>query len=165
MAWHVAAYGITVAILMIAAAFVIGVKEACRSFRHLDATVDHLAKDTEETLQQCKQLAEEAKAAIVVVREGVEGFSTLAEGARALGEAAQEAAQGITSATALCRDRLSAVVTVTSEYREKLAADNPKASVVAHHLWKWWINRSAVSGTKSDSCKPSGPNADPSQGE
>jgi hypothetical protein len=155
MAWDVAAYGITVAILTIAVACVIGTVQACRLLRRLAATVDRLTVEAEASLLQCKQVAEEAKSAIVEARQMMDGYSSLADGARALGEATQLAALGITNMATYCRDRLSSFV----------PHENPDITDIGRSLWQWWRSRRSASESTPDSSHPIGPSADPSQGE
>jgi hypothetical protein len=142
MAWDVAAYGITAAVLMIAAACVIGIVKICRSLTRLDLTVERLSRETEASLIQCRKLAEETKEAIVISRRSLQGFSTLAEGAGALGEAAQIAAQTAAHAVAFCRERLASFIPSAQRHRDQTISEQPELAE---------IGRS--------------PNADPSQGE
>jgi hypothetical protein len=155
MAWDVAAYGITVAILTIAVACVIGIVQACRTLRRLDVAVERLARVAEATLLQGKQTVEEARAAIVEARQMMDGYSSLADGARALGEATQLAALGITNMATYCRERLSSFV----------PHENPDITDIGRSLWQWWRSRRSASESTPDSNHPIGPSADPSQGE
>jgi hypothetical protein len=125
MAWDVAAYGITVAVLMIAGACVIGIVKICRSLTRLDLTVERLSRETEASLIQCRQLAEETKEAIVISRHSLQGFSTLAEGAGALGEAAQIAAQTAAHAVAFCRERLASFIPSAPKHRDQTVSEQP----------------------------------------
>ncbi|MCD9023186.1 hypothetical protein [Cohnella silvisoli] len=166
MAWDIAAYGITAAVLAIAAACVIGIAKICRSLSRLDATVKVLGKETEVSLRQCAKLADEASDAIAVSRQSLQGFATLAEGARALGEAVQAAAQTAAHVTVLCRERLTSLSPVPSEHRDQTACELPDLTELGRNLWSLWRRRTGNGQSSSESCQSSpGPSADPSQGE
>jgi hypothetical protein len=162
MAWDVAAYGIAAAVLAIAAACVIGIVKICRSLRRLDLAVEALGKETEAALRECGLLAEEARAAIAVSRQSLQGFAALAEGARALGEAVQTTAQTAVHVTALCRERLLSVIPATSEHRHHTGNEPPDLSEIGRSLWSWWKRRSSFESNSPESCQNPGPSADPS---
>jgi hypothetical protein len=165
MAWDVAAYGITLAVLAIAAACVIGIARFCLSLRRLDAAVKVLGVETEASLLQCRQMAIEAKAAIADSRQSLQGFVTLAEGARALGEAVHTAAQTAAHVTAFYRDRLISSIPVSSVPPDPAACELPELTDIGRSLWSLWKRRSGIDRTPSDNCQNSGTSADPSQGE
>ncbi|WP_373229391.1 hypothetical protein [Cohnella sp.] len=166
MAWDLAAYGIMTASLTIAAAFVIGIVQICRSLRRLDTALGRLGKETEASLLQCKELAEEAKETIAASRQSLQGFSSLAEGARALGEAAQSTAQGIAKATALCRERLASIIPASTEHCDhNKASGNSDLSEISRILWLLWKKRRSENEPNFDCSRHSGLGADPSQGE
>jgi hypothetical protein len=152
MAWDVAAYGVTVAVLTIAVAFIIGLVRICQSLRGLDAAVERLSRETEASLIECRQRAEEAKEAILLSKQCLQSFSTFAEGARAIGEAAMTAVE--------------ATVHVIASYRERLATpiNQPDWTDIGRSLWLLWRRRSDQKPS-SDCNRNPGPSADPSQGE
>jgi hypothetical protein len=141
MAWDVAAYGVTVAVLMIAIACVIGIVRICRSLSRLDLTVERLSRETEASLMQCRLLAEETKEVIVISRHSLQGFSTLAEGAGALGEAAQTAAQTVAHAAAFCRERLASFIPSAPNHRDQTNSEQPDLSEIGRSLWLLWNRR------------------------
>jgi hypothetical protein len=152
MAWDIAAYGVTVAVLTIAVACVIGMVRTCRSLRGLDVAVERLSRETEASLIECKLLAEEAKEAIVLSKQRMQSFTTFAEGAQAIGEAAKTAAE--------------AAAYVTSFYRERLTSpiNQPDWTDIGRNLWLLWRRRTDRKPSSDCNCNP-GPSADPSQGE
>ncbi len=164
MAWDVAAYGITAAVLAIAAALVAGIVRICRSLKHLDRAVEVLSRESETSLRHCRELADEARAAIVVSKQSLQGFATLAEGARALGEAVQSAAQAAAHITAFCRERLTSPMPATSEHRDQAACEMPELTEIGRSLWSLWKRKTGKAQT-SDCRESSGQSADPSQGE
>lgn len=165
MAWDVAAYGITAAVLMIATACVYGIVQICRSLKRLDTAIERLGKETEASLLQCKELAEEAKETVAASRHSLQGFSLLAEGARAIGEAAMSTAQGITKATELCRERLASLVPAAAEHSDHNRSGNPDLSEIGRSLWQLWKKRKSENELPLDGSQQSGLSADPSQGE
>jgi hypothetical protein len=161
MAWDVAAYGITIAVLAIAAACVIGIARICLSLRRLDAAVKVLGERTEASLLQCRQLAVGATSAIADARQSLQGFSTLAEGARTLGEAVQSAGQAVARVTAFYRDHLSPSNPASPEPRDPSACEQPELTDIGRSLWSLWKRR-AGKDRPSDSFQSPGPSADPS---
>ena len=93
MAWEIAAYGVATAVLAIAAACVFGIIRICRTLKRLETTVERLSQESEASLKACRLLADEAQSMISGARRSMAGFSSLSEGARALGEAAHQAAR------------------------------------------------------------------------
>ncbi|BBI34883.1 hypothetical protein [Cohnella abietis] len=166
MAWDVAAYGITVAVLTIAVAGVVGLIMLIRSFRRLEQVVRALGKETEVSLRQCRQLADEAKLAIAESRKSLQGFSSLAEGARAVGDAVQAAAQTAVHVTSLYRECLTAPFQPLSGDSDDGDGDGsiPDLTQIGRKLWASWKRRSD-NDHPSDCCEGSGLNAYPSQGE
>jgi hypothetical protein len=152
MAWDVAAYSVTVAVLTIAVAFIIGIVRTCRSLRGLDIAVERLSRETEASLIECRQLAEEANETIILSKQCIQSISTFAEGARAIGEAAKKAAE--------------AAAHITSSYRERLATpiNQPDWTDIGRSLWLLWRRRTDRKPSSDCNCNP-GPSADPSQGE
>lgn len=164
MAWDVAAYGITAAVLAIAGAFVIGIGRTCRSLRGLDVAVERLSRETEASLIECRQLAEEAREAIVLSKQSMQGFSTFAEGARAIGEAARTAAEAATHITSFYRERFTSPVPDTSEKMEQSPHYQPDWTDIGRNLWLLWRKRTDRNPSADCNRNP-GPSADPSQGE
>lgn len=164
MAWEMAGYGIAVAVLVVAVAIVIGIMRMIRSLRCLDDAVANIAKEAEASLQQCRQLAEEAKEAIVDSRQSLRGFVTIAEGARALGEAAQTAAQTAVHVTGLYREYLTAPFHSLSDTPDQKAGEMPDLIVIGRKLWSMLKSHSGKEHS-SDSCQSPGSGADPSEGE
>jgi hypothetical protein len=142
MAWDVAAYGITIAVLAIAAACIMGIARICLSLRHLDAAVKALGEQTEASLLQCRQLAAEATSAVADARQSLQGFSTLAEGARTLGEAVQSVAQAAARVTAFYRDRLTPSNPVTPEPHDSSTCEQPELTDIGRSLLSLWKRRS-----------------------
>jgi len=168
MAWDWAAYGIALAVLTIAAAFVFGMIRISRSLQRLDRTVARVSIEAEATLLQCRHLANEAREAIVISNKSLQGFATLAEGARALGEAVQTAAQTAVHVTALCRDSLTAPCRAASSPSEdshhSIQGDSASLAELCRTLWSLW-KRGIGRDASSDNCRSPGPGADPSEGE
>lgn len=165
MAWDIAAYGITAGILTITIGCVIGIVQICRSLRRLDQTVERLGRDMEASLLQCREVAEEAKEVLADSRHSLQGFSSFAEGARALGEATQSAAKGITDATVFCRERIASYIPSSSEHPDRKPSDHLDFSEIGRSLWLLWKKRKSGSELNSDCCQHSGPSADHNRGE
>lgn len=165
MAWDVAAYGITLAVLMIAAACVIGIVQLCRSLRRLDSAIVRFEKETEASLRQCTELAAEAKETIAASRQFMEGFTLLAEGARVLGEAVHSTAEGITKATEFCRERLVPFAETSTESCDHKPNGFADLSEIGRSLWRLWKKQKSGSERNPDSPQQSGLSADQTQGE
>jgi hypothetical protein len=164
MAWEVTAYGITAAVLVIAVASVFGIVRVCRSLRGLDRAVERLGSESEASLLVCRQLAEEARSAVAASKQSLQGFSALAEGARALGEAVQTAAQTAAHATAICREHLASFVPSSTSDKEELRTYGSPWADASRALRKLWRAHSESKEPSSECRDCSGPSAEPSQG-
>ena len=169
MAWDWAAYGIALAVLTIAAAFVFGMLRISRSLQRLDRTVARVSIEAEATLLQCRHLANETREAIVISRQSLQGFVTLAEGARALGEAVQTAAQTAVHVTTLCRDSLiypchAGSSSLVDDGQDSIQGGTGSLAELGPVLWSL-LKRSFGRTASSDSSKSPGTGADPSEGE
>ncbi|RED65561.1 hypothetical protein [Cohnella lupini] len=165
MAWDIAAYAIAVAVLTVAAALTIGIVKVARSLALLEHTIANVGREAEVSLSQCKELAGEAREAIAASKRKLQGFATLAEGARALGDAAQAAAQAAVSVTELYRECLTAPFQATSGNRDRQSDDLDLADI-GRRIWTMWRKRSDKEQEQpSDSCRQPRPSADPSEGE
>lgn len=161
MAWELAGYGVTAAVVVIAAAFLYGVVNVVRSLRRLDQYVAKLSREAETSLQGCSRLAEEASEAIQVSRQSLQGFASLAEGARALGEAVQTAAQTAVHVTELYREILTSPIRSASDDRDRGERETPNLSELGRRLWMMWKRAEGRTG----SSRNPGTSADPSEGE
>jgi uncharacterized protein YoxC len=141
MAWDVAAYAITIAVLAIGAACIMGIVRICQSLRHLDDAVKALGEQTEASLLQCTKLAAEATSAIADARQSFQGLSTFTEGARSLGEAVQSAAQAVARVTAYYRDRLTPSNRFSPETRDPSACEQPELTDIGRSLLSLWKRR------------------------
>lgn len=106
MGWEITAYAIALSVMAIAVVVVIGVARAVRTLGKLERTITSLGGETESSLRQLRELAEEATAITRSSRHTFESIAAFAEGARALGEAAQAAGEAATRVSAYWRDRL-----------------------------------------------------------
>jgi len=111
MAWNLAAYAIALAVLLTAGALMALLWRLNRMLGRWDREAERLARQADLALAAYAQLAEEATGAAVVCRQTMSGFSRLAEGARAVGEAAESAAMAAVHAAEYWRDRLIALRT------------------------------------------------------
>ena len=164
MAWDVTAYGIAFAVMAIAAACVLGIVQVCRSLARVVIAVERLSRGTEEAMVECRKLADEAADAVRAGRHNLQGFASLAEGARALGEAAHTAAQSGSQVTAIWRDRVSSPSAAASERPEQAACRQQDWMQIGRTLWQLWQRR-AGDLEQADCKRNSGPSADASQGE
>ncbi|MFB9278172.1 hypothetical protein [Cohnella cellulosilytica] len=163
MAWQVAGYGVAAAALAVAAAIVFAMASLSRSVRRLERTADAVGKEAEASLRRCGSLAEEARETLAVTREGLEGFASLAEGARALGEAVHTAAKTTVRLTELYRDCLAAPFRQTAGEEQAGEAAEPVEWV--RLLRSVWKSRRDRSRSSSAECRSPETGADQSEGE
>ncbi len=164
MAWEIATYAIAVSVLAIAAALTIGIVKLTRSLERLDHTVANVSKEAEASMRQCGELAGEAREAIAASKQRLQGFATFAEGARALGEAAQSAAQTAVGVTELYRECLTAPFRAQSANRDRQAEENLDLADIGRRLWSAWSKRTGKEQS-ADHCEQPRPSADPTEGE
>ena len=142
MGWEITAYAIALSVLAIAAVIVIAVARAVRTLGKIERTIARLGDETESSLRQFRELAEEATAITRSSRQTFESVAAFAEGARALGEAAQAAGDAATRVSAYWRDRLifrKAAETEAEE--ERLASERIDWQSFIRQLLDGWRNR------------------------
>ncbi|WP_027088085.1 hypothetical protein [Cohnella panacarvi] len=122
MGWEITAYAIALSVIAIAAVVVVAVARAVRTLGKIERTITRLSGETESSLRQLRELAEEATAIARSGRQTFESIATFAEGARALGEAAQAAGETATRVSAYWRDRLSFRKAAETEAEEERPA-------------------------------------------
>jgi len=142
MAWDWAAYAVAAACLAAAAALVFAAVAVGRLLGRWDAKLARLERETEETLREWRRLGREAADAAERCRRGLEGFERLAEGGRALGEAAETAAKVAAAAVARWGERLSDSSAPERERAPRQAA-GPDWAEVGLSLWQAWRRRFA----------------------
>jgi len=109
MAWDLAAYAITLAVLLAAGMLVALMWQANRTLRRWDRMAEQLTHRTEGAIEAYARLAEEACETAAGCNRTLSGFSRLAEGARAMGDAAETAAIAATHTAAYWHERLTSV--------------------------------------------------------
>ena len=122
MAWEITAYAIALSVMAIATAVVFAVARAVRTLGKAERTLTRLGSESESSLRQLRELAEEATAITRSGRHTFESIAAFAEGARALGDAAQAAGEAATRVTAYWRDRLIFRKAAETEAEEEQAA-------------------------------------------
>lgn len=110
MAWELAAYAIMIAVLAAAGVFIAAVLRLDRTLRRWDRTVNRLAGKADSVFDAYVILANEARETAEACRQAIGGFSRLADGARAIGEAAESAAQAAASAAWYWRERIASLL-------------------------------------------------------
>ncbi|MFC4596767.1 hypothetical protein [Cohnella hongkongensis] len=163
MAWQVAGYGIAAAAVAIAAAVVWALVSFSTSVRRLEWTAANVGREAEASLRRCGRLAQEAAETLALSRQGLEGFVTLAEGARAMGEAVHAAARTTVRLTELYRDCLSAPF--RSESGESPSAGKPEPFELGRMLWSLWQGRSDTVRSSSVGRQTPDADADLTEGE
>ncbi|MFC5703818.1 hypothetical protein ACFPVX_21235 [Cohnella faecalis] len=170
MAWDVAAYAIALAAIVIAAAVAIGAAAAHRSLRRLEKTAQRLEINAAEALAECREFAFEARTAAASCKAGLQGFQTLAEGARALGTAAGNAAHTATRLTAAWHDRLRPNEAAASKQADSSGAESGSDWLELRGFVQRFL-RGRISGLHAESSgsnqapRSSAANADATQGE
>lgn len=106
MAWNLAAYALALAVLLTAGALLALLWRLNRMLGRWDRTAERLARQADQALEAYVRLAEEATGTAAACRQTMSGFSRLAEGARAVGEAAESAAMAAVHAAEYWHDRL-----------------------------------------------------------
>ncbi|MBO9597064.1 MAG: hypothetical protein J7559_04470 [Cohnella sp.] len=141
MAWEITAYAIALSVLAIAAAVVIAVARAVRTLGNAERTITRLSGETESSLRQIRDLAEEATAITRSGRHTFESIAAFAEGARALGEAAQAAGDAATRVSAYWRDRLIFRKAAETEAEEERAGERIDWQGIFKQLLDGWRTR------------------------
>jgi len=163
MAWQLAGYAIAAGAAAVAAAIVYGTISLSRSVRRLERAATAASKEAEISLRSCGSLAEEARETLALARHGLEGFASLAEGVRALGEAVQTAAATAVRLTEAYGDALSAPFRPSPDERQ--SGERPEIADLARKLWFAWRNRQSSGRTPSDARPGPEANAEHSEGE
>ncbi|MFC5471771.1 hypothetical protein ACFPPD_24125 [Cohnella suwonensis] len=164
MAWELAGYAIAAAAAGIAIAIAFGIAKAVRALARMEAVLDRVGKEAESALRHCRKLSEEAEDAIRASRQRMQGFATFAEGARAIGEAAQTAARSAMEIAELYRDCLTSPFHTASPSREADGEPVRELKELGRKLWALWRRR--TDGDETSGSKPdAGTSAEPSEGE
>jgi hypothetical protein len=104
MAWDIAAYAFALAAVVVGGAFAVGVIGFCRSLGRLERMAEHTARKAEAALDECVRFAAEGRETAEMCRSMFGGFARLAEGARAVGDAAESAAEAAAHVAAFWRE-------------------------------------------------------------
>jgi hypothetical protein len=104
MAWDIAAYAIAAAALLAAGAIAAGVIRLCRSLSRLDRITEGVARKAESALDEWVLLAKEGRVTVEMCRTTASGFARLSDGARAVGDAAESAAEAAVQVASFWRD-------------------------------------------------------------
>ncbi|MBW5445033.1 hypothetical protein GE107_03000 [Cohnella sp. CFH 77786] len=107
MAWDIAAYAAALGLLAVAGAISAAVFRLFGMLRRWDRMALRLANKADEAVDEYTRLAQEVRDMAELCRQTVSGFARLAEGARAVGEAAETAAQAAANAASYWHDRLT----------------------------------------------------------
>lgn len=111
MAWEIAGYVVSLAILLIAGAATTVLWRLNSRLRQWDRQAARLAQQAEAAVSAYTRLAEEAIATAEQCRRTMRGFSRLSEGAEAVGKAAETVAMTAADAALYWCDRLTAMRT------------------------------------------------------
>ncbi|WP_276356410.1 hypothetical protein [Cohnella caldifontis] len=114
MAWEAAGYAAAMAFVVTAFCMTALALKAIRTLSRVERHIDRLAGKADNALDQHAKLAQEACEAAVEARRSLEGFARFAEGARAVGQAAESAALAAASTVSRWRDRISSWAPGTS---------------------------------------------------
>ncbi|CAM3991210.1 hypothetical protein COLU111180_18370 [Cohnella lubricantis] len=155
MAWEVTAYVLSalglIAIVAIAAAAV-AVRRLLNKWSH---SLERLEQEAEATLQQWRRLGKEASETAEQCRRSLSGFESLAEGGRAIGEAAQTAAYAAASTVVEWTERLSDRLSETADRQTRRLGEAMDWMEVGFSLWE--TLRRAASTTHPASRQPEEP--------
>ncbi len=160
MAWNLAAYAIALAVLLTAGVLMALLWRLHRILGRWDRTAERLARQADQALVTYVRLAEEATETAAVCRQTMSGFSRLAEGARAVGEAAESAAMAAVHAAEYWHDRLIALRTA----EDGTAAEVPGLIDYFRDLGRRLFARFAVDSDSGGGRRP-GSGADHRSGE
>ncbi|WP_027091283.1 hypothetical protein [Cohnella thermotolerans] len=143
MAWELAAYiviAVGVAVLLSLAAAAVAVRRLLRRWNDAFARLD---REAEATLQQWRRLGQEASVLAEVCRSSLKGFEALAEGGRALGEAAQTGARAAASAFVQWTERVSGLLAEAADRQTRRLEDGLDWTEIGAYLWNAWRRRVA----------------------
>lgn len=136
MAWTVAAYVLAAAGLALIVAIAAAAVAVRRLVGRWNRLVERMERETEDTLRQWRQLGGEATVAVEQCRRSLAGFESLAEGGRALGEAAQTAANAAAGAVIDWTDRLADRLAETADRQTKRIGEAMDWMEVGFSLWE-----------------------------
>ncbi|TJY43545.1 hypothetical protein E5161_06635 [Cohnella pontilimi] len=104
MAWNVAAYVFAAAALIASVAFAAVMMRLSRSLSRWDRLAEGVVRKAEKALDESISFAREGRAAAELCRTTVGGFARLSDGARAVGDAAESAAEAAVYIASFWRD-------------------------------------------------------------
>jgi hypothetical protein len=162
VAWEVAAYAVAVCATAGAFALLMLVWRISRFLQRIERKVIGLADKTHGTLDEFAELTRSAQMTVHASTQAVDGFARLAEGARAIGGAAQTAADTLLRAAVFCRNRL-----LDLSGHDQKADDSEKSASVIADVFRYagqLVRSCMTAGKRPDACHVPGTNADSDQG-
>lgn len=154
MAWELAGYAVALLCLTAAAAIAVGAAVLRRSLKRWNAAVSRLDREAESALRQWRRLGQEAADTVVKGRELLKGFESFAEGGRALGEAARDAARTAADTAHLWSRRIALHMAESAERQKRRVGEALDWSEL---LWTLWQHARRRGGDA--------PNSSPRQGD
>lgn len=143
MVWEWAAYMAIAAGVAFVAAIVAAAVAIWRLLRRWDASIERLDREAEATLRQWRKLGQEASETVELCRRSLQGFESLAEGGRSLGEAAQTIARTASRTAIQWTERVSDKLAETEERQMRRLEEALDWTDVGLHLWNAWRRRVA----------------------
>lgn len=155
MEWEITAYVLSALGLIAIAAIAAAAVAVRRLLARWNRSLERLEQETEATLQQWRTLGREASETAEMCRRSLAGFESLAEGGRAIGEAAQTAAHAAASTVVEWTERLADRLSETADRQTRRLGEAMDWMEVGFTLWERL--RRTASSTLPDSHQPGEP--------
>ncbi|MGG1311972.1 MULTISPECIES: hypothetical protein [Cohnella] len=137
MAWELAGYAVAFLCLTAAAAIALAVVALLRSLDRWNAAVSRLDREAETALRQWRRLGREAAESAAKVGALLQGLEALAEGGRALGEAARHAARTAADAAHMWSGRIAQHMSEAAERQRRHIGEAIDWSETLWSLWQY----------------------------
>lgn len=136
MAWEITAYVLTALGLIAIAAIAAAAVAVRRLLARWNRSLEKLEREAEATLQQWRRLGKEASETAEQCRRSLAGFESLAEGGRAIGEAAQTAAYAAASTVVDWTERLADRLAETADRQTRRLGEAMDWMEAGFSLWE-----------------------------
>ncbi|MBB6638237.1 hypothetical protein [Cohnella thailandensis] len=158
MGWEFLGYAAAVLCLTAAVAIAFVSVALRRSLRRWEEEASRLGREAETAMTEWRQLGQEAANAARLCREGLEGLESLAQGGRAIGEAARTAAGAAAEAAVSWTRKLSDQLAATEERQTRRLGETLDWMELGVFVWNAWTQH--FGGAPNGHGRKSGENAD-----
>lgn len=138
MAWMILGYSAAALCLAAAVTLVFAFVTLRRSLSRWEEEAARLGREAEAALAEWRQLGSEAASAARLCREGMEGLESLAQGGRAIGEAARTAAGVAADAAVRWTQKLSDQLAATEDKQTRRLGETLDWMELGVFAWNAW---------------------------